>query len=400
MTICILSREYPPETAWGGIGVYTYNLAHGLAQRGHAIHVICESLRQETVVHDDTITIHRIMNKPFFKSRTLYPEFMNRFEYSRCVLHKIEELDAQHGFDIIEGPNFAAEAYLFAQRKTIPLVTRLHTSFNGIIDQLEWERTMDRSLSCQLEDSVILNSDLVVFSTLGNKKYVFDNMGVWPRSIKIIPLGIPLPRVHAKRAEKKEKTVLYVGRLERRKGVDVLMHAIPRVVEQIPEARFQIVGRDTFVTNETVGFQGDEGASYKNVLLRSIPEHYHKHIDFTGYITDRELSERYRDASVFVAPSRYESFGLIFVEAMAHGIPVIGSRVGGVPEVIAEGQTGMLISSGNHEECAQAIIELLTNDQKRHAMGARARTYVEEHFSIDLMASRVEEAYREVMRAS
>jgi glycosyltransferase involved in cell wall biosynthesis len=399
LSICLLSREYPQETAWGGIGTYTHHLAHGLAARGHKVHVISESLEDSVSFNDHDITIHRIKSAAFFHEREGYKEFVNRFEYCRCVNNKLMQLERSQHFDIIEGPNFAAEAYLFALKRTgIPLVTRIHTTFQGVIDSWGWERTMDKALSCTLEDSVILNSDLILFSSEGNKQYVFDNLGIRPSNVRMIPLGIPLPdNTHAE-GHYEKNMVLFVGRLEPRKGIDVLLRAIPAVIEKVPNARFCVVGRDTFVNDDDVGFSGDEEDSYRRKLLNSLPEHFHSAVDFVGYVPEAELERYYARCDIFVAPSYYESFGFIYIEAMAHGKPVIGCRVGGVPEVIVDGETGILIEAGNHEQCATAIVNLLLDQGQRDMMGQNARRLVAERFTITRMIDQTEEAYRSILK--
>jgi glycosyltransferase involved in cell wall biosynthesis len=397
LSICLFSREFPAETAWGGIGTYTYYLAHGLAVKGHRIHVITETLDKERTYQDGTVTVHRILNEPVFLNRDGNKEFTNRLEYSRRLYSKFLELHKEYKFDLVEGPNFAAEAYCLAFKKPVPLVTRIHSSFNGIINTWDWDRTLDHDLSCFMEDSVILKSDLVVFSTEGNKQFIFDNMGIRPENVRVIPLGIPLPSGQPAGEEYKKNEVLFVGRIEKRKGVDALVRSIPLVLEHVPEASFRFVGRDTFPHDGECQFSGQAQDSYTKKLLESLPEGCRSKVEFTGYVTNEVLQQCYQQCDVFVAPSLYESFGLIYLEAMAYGKPVIGCRVGGVPEIISDGDTGLLIELNDHEQCAHAIITLLQDREKRDAIGERARHHVAEHFSLERMITGVEHAYRQLL---
>jgi glycosyltransferase involved in cell wall biosynthesis len=257
---------------------------------------------------------------------------------------------------------------------------------------------MDKALSCTLEDSVILNSDLILFSSEGNRQYVYDILGIRPSNVRMIPLGIPLPDRRQDGVHYEKNMVLFVGRLEPRKGIDVLVQAIPAVIEKVPEARFCIVGRDTFVNDDDVSFAGDDDHSYRRKLLNDLPERFHSVVDFVGYVPDADLERYYERCDVFVAPSYYESFGFIYIEAMAHGKPAIGCRVGGVPEVIVDGETGILIEAGNHTQCAAAIVDLLLDQGKRDMMGQKACQLTDQRFSIDRMIDQTEEAYRSIVK--
>ena len=117
-----------------------------------------------------------------------------------------------------------------------------------------------------------------------------------------------------------------------------------------------------------------------------------------GALGDEEVTRYLQTADLFVAPSLYESFGLIFLEAMRWGTPVVGTRVGGIPEIVCDGESGVLVSPGNHNELASAISELLLDEQRRLTLGEKGRKRVESHFSVQLMAARTVEFYVGVLR--
>lgn len=96
-----------------------------------------------------------------------------------------------------------------------------------------------------------------------------------------------------------------------------------------------------------------------------------------------ELAKYYQNCDIFVAPSLHETFGLIYLEAMSYGKPVIGTKVGGIPEVIKEGETGLLVPPGNSQALAEAILYLLKNDLLRKKMGENTRMHVRINFSIE-----------------
>jgi len=120
---------------------------------------------------------------------------------------------------------------------------------------------------------------------------------------------------------------------------------------------------------------------------------------FAGKVSDAELERQLARCDVFVAPSRYESFGLVFLEAMIFGKPVVGCRAGGMTEVIHEGVSGLLAEPGDAESLAAALTQLLTDPAKRAAMGQAGRARFLAHFTREKMTDRTLDFYREVLRA-
>jgi len=212
-------------------------------------------------------------------------------------------------------------------------------------------------------------------------------------SIAIIPLGIKLPQIRDINADEvkvpvDEKTVLYVSRLEHRKGTLTLLEAIPLVIEQVPNARFVFIGRDRP--------HAPGNMCFKDYFFLTFSM-YKDHVQFRGYVTDDELKEWYNRCDIFVVPSRYESFGLIYIEAMAYGKPVIACNAGGIPEVVSDGRTGFLVSPGDHTSLSTRIVELLTDDSLRHSMGEIALADVHERFACEKMVEKTLNYYKKVV---
>lgn len=104
-----------------------------------------------------------------------------------------------------------------------------------------------------------------------------------------------------------------------------------------------------------------------------------------------------QSADLFVAPSLYESFGLIFVEAMRWGTPVVGTRVGGIPEIVKDDESGLLVSPGSPDELADAIVALLLDEERRCRIGEAGRRRVEAEFSVERMAERAVAFYNQAI---
>jgi glycosyltransferase involved in cell wall biosynthesis len=160
--------------------------------------------------------------------------------------------------------------------------------------------------------------------------------------------------------------ILFVGRLVRRKGADLLVSAFARLISELPAARLDIVG---------------DGPEMKG-LQRLVEElHLGDSVIFFGTLIGPELWKRYAEASVLVLPSREsnddaEGFGTVFLEAGAFGVPSIGTRTGGIPEAVVNGSTGRLVADDDVEGLKAAIKDLLENPSERLRLGKNARTRV------------------------
>lgn len=195
-------------------------------------------------------------------------------------------------------------------------------------------------------------------------------------SIEICPLAHPptegitaAPRVSSDAPDIGPKAVLLVGRMdaaERYKGHDALLEIWPRIVASTPEARLVFAG------------DGDDRA---RLLAKAASLGVAAHVTFTGFLAADALASLYNRAAVFAMPSRGEGFGLVYLEAMAHGLPCIGSTHDAAREVIDDGVTGFLADQAEGGLLAERITQLLGDEGLRRRFGAAGRRRVDEQFS-------------------
>jgi glycogen(starch) synthase len=179
--------------------------------------------------------------------------------------------------------------------------------------------------------------------------------------------------------------------MERRKGTSDLLRAMPEIVKQVPEVHFTLIGVDR---RHCPG-----GRTHAEFAADELPRDVQDRISFLGELPTPEVDRWLQSADLFVAPSLYESFGLIFLEAMRWQTPVIGTRTGGIPEIIQDGVTGALVAPGSPRELAAKMVELLNDDAQRARLGLAGRRRVEEHFSVERMAQRVSRFYADTLNA-
>jgi glycosyltransferase involved in cell wall biosynthesis len=176
--------------------------------------------------------------------------------------------------------------------------------------------------------------------------------------------------------------ILSVGRLNYQKGFQYLIDAMPSILKQVPNAKLVIVG------------EGEQLAYLKQLSkLREVGES----VVFTGALGQAEIPNAYAACDVFVLPSLFESFGISLIEAQAAGKPVIGTRTGGVPEALVEGETGILVEPGSIKELEKAIIQVLSCKGLELEMGEKGEKFVEEHYSIQRTVGNVVNAYEKII---
>lgn len=182
-----------------------------------------------------------------------------------------------------------------------------------------------------------------------------------PNGINVEEFEVPYSKEDARRVlglRPDSKVVLYLSALYELKGPHILLKAIPKVVEHHRDAFFVFVG-------------GGDVEKYRKMARDLGIEKYTR---FTGYIEESAKLLYYKAADIFVLPSieKFESFGLVNLEAMASGLPVVASKIGGVPDVIGD-DSGILVPPRNPNALAEAIIYLLDNESERKKMGENAR---------------------------
>jgi glycosyltransferase involved in cell wall biosynthesis len=184
-----------------------------------------------------------------------------------------------------------------------------------------------------------------------------------------------------------DQTVIgYVGRLEREKGIDVFTEAIPGIAGRDERIGFLIVGGDP-----------DGGSTLEGPLRQRLEASGHiGRVRFAGFRAD--TAPCFAAMDMLVAPSRSEGFGLAIAEAMAMGLPVVASRVGGIPEVVEDGRTGILVPPSDSRMAAAAVIDLLSDRSRMAGMGRAGRQRILTQFSMERHVAGLEKVYEGLAR--
>ena len=399
--MALQTLDYPPDEVASGIGTYTEALAELLANQGHTVHVISRStIAQETVEQNGLITVHRL-GPP----RRELPKSMNttttlafgmkilgdEYRFRRRFAQKLNELISKHQIDLIEAADSGAEAAFYQPERHphVPFIVRLHgpTAVLERYDQNVPE--VIRRFIGWYERRFFLKATHLTSPSESAARLIRQEMKLGERPIVVYP-NPPLrridPSVFDPSLAEEPNLVLYVGRITQSKGVDNLIRAVPEVLEHCPDARFVFVGPD-LPTSTGYG-------STQSYLKQLLPPVYHASLEFVGYQPPQEVARYYRRAAVCVFPSRFEVFGYTCLEAMMHGKAIIGSSNGGMTDLLAGGQAGLLFAPGSRTRLSQQIVTLLKTPRLREQLGMQAQQRAREHYSADATLNAIEAFYR------
>lgn len=376
MHIALISFEYAGTAHGGGIGTYVRNAARMLAGLGHDVEVFCAG-DGELPASEDGIRVETVIAE--------------RARFAEVIRTPFAQRHRERPFDVIEGPEYGADAAgIRADWPNLPLIVRLHTpssmisainhSYVGISSKLRfiagglrrgqfpkpyWRAVSDSS---DPERRHTLDADLVVAPSQAILTRLIPEWEIPTLRNMVVPnVFVPPPDLLAIAPGPSAKTVLFLGKLEVRKGVIELAQSVPAVIEDVPDASFIMVGRSLPMPGRDVAVADLMWRAYRQAAGR---------VTHLGGVPYPDIPALLGRASIAVFPSVWENFPNVALEAMAAGRAVVASSAGGMAEMIEHGRTGLLVPPRDPKAIAAALIHLLRNPEQAAEMGRAARAHV------------------------
>lgn len=427
LVICLLTTGYPPHDYWG-IARCTQILATYLARQGHHVHVVCHSVTGiNTVDYEEGVWVHAIVrNKedPIeVPKNCLLPADL--WKKAVAGYREVNRIKAHHGrIDIVQVPIWLCEGLPFLNDNYYQdkLVTSLYTTYaveKSISTHWQNNLVVHDALNQMIaaEKYVIENSPFIYANTqaiidttehlykirIPQEKYGYQ---IIPHTVFDVPQcsnqTVPAKNhrssafnyVAKKMFRENLQTgidVLFVGRLQTRKGIGTLLACIPEILKENKQVRFLIVGNDTLIN--------EQGKLYKDEFLKQHSgNNFLKRVIFTGQVNEENLLAYYANCDLLVAPSVYESFGLIFLEAMRFSKPVIGCKAGGMQEIIEHNVNGFLVEPNDPHGLKNALQVLIKDSRKRKEFGLASRRIYETKFSEKQLVEKSLNFYQRIVR--
>jgi glycosyltransferase involved in cell wall biosynthesis len=408
--IAIVNQWYPPN--YGGIAAYNGYVARAYAAMGHDVTIVTARTSQDqpSVTHEGPIRIVRVEHavEPYLARRVplvgRYARTARHLLYSARVHRTLSQLLHSGDLDIIEFAEVNAEGFVHALRPTrIPVVVRCHTPHMLLREEGHGDDGFDMTLIGRLESATVRRASAVTAPSADLARSIEREMKLPGHSVHVIPNPVdtlefsPRP-AHVSTEESKPMTILYAGRLGREKGVFVLAEALAELART--EAR---TPERTPARWRAVFAGGDRGrpnvGSNRAALARFFADcGLANRVELRGAVSQEDLVSLYREADICVVPSTfYESFSYTSVQAMACGKPVVASRIGGIPEVVIDGKTGLLTQPGNVQELAGALRRLIDDGVLRASLGTAGRERAVRLYAYQIVAQQNLQLYEQVL---
>jgi len=383
-----LSTRYPPGP--GGVERHVAELAPRLAACGYTVDVLTSDLYQEypwerlppTVPREEKTAFGTVRRLPVWSlpGELHYPFFRN---LGRALEQARPDIVHVHTY----GTNQVAVARRFKRRHRTPFVLTAHFHPLWSIEGGPLRRRIRSFYDRSLAGPLVQEAAYLIVQTKEEERMV-RGLGLALPPVEIIPPGyspLPAPTAGAPSFQERFRIegpfLLFVGRLASNKGLLDLVDAFALLGRHDPTARLVLVGED-----------GGMGARVDSrARERGVSDRVHR----LGRVADDAvLASAYREARITVLPSEYEAFGLVLLESLAQGTPVVATRVGGIPEVVDDGQTGLLVPPCDPEALAVALERLWSDPELRRRFGEQGRTQVIPRYTWETVADRIDRLYR------
>lgn len=371
MKILMLTWEYPPRIV-GGIARVVNDLSKRLIKDGHEVTVVTYREGNAPYFEDDKgVKVYRIDN--YIINPNNFIDWIMQMNFN--MVAKASEIIAKEGkFDVIHAHDWlvAYAAKTLKNSYDIPIVSTIHATESGrnsgihnetqrYINDTEWMLTYEST-------EVIVNSNYM-------KRELQSLFGLPFEKINVVPNGINVNMFSGverdydfrrQYALDNEKIILFMGRLVYEKGVQHLISAMPKILAGYHDAKLVIAGKGG-MTDELKAQVNSMGIANK--------------VYFTGYMDSKQVCKMYKCADVSVFPSTYEPFGIVALEAMLSGTPVVVSDIGGLNEIVTHGENGMKSYAGNPNSIADSILALLYNPQLSQEVVKKAKNMVKNEYN-------------------
>ncbi|MBS7642325.1 MAG: glycosyltransferase family 4 protein [Candidatus Bathyarchaeia archaeon] len=351
MRIIMLSWEYPPRIV-GGISRHVYFLSRALASEGCEVHVVTLDFPGKSIYEvEDGVHVHRVPVEIGASNFHMWVALFNHFFEKRIgyITHNFGKPDVVHSHDWLTALSGISAKHMLR----IPLVVTFHSTERGrsqglanpesyMVDSIEWWASYEASIvitvSSHMKDELIR-----YFKLPEDKVYVIHN-GVDP---SIFNISVDRDSIRGRLGVKPwEKLIVSVGRMSHQKGFHILLQAMSIVIHRYRDVKLILVG-DGYMRGELERQASDLGLS--------------EHVVFTGFIDDVYLKAILKSADIMVVCSLYEPFGIVALEGMASGLPVIVSATGGLKEIVEHEVDGLWASPGDPASLASCIERLLVD---------------------------------------
>jgi len=386
MKVGTLTWEFPPRVV-GGIARHCEGLAKALVQQNHEVHLFTLDFPGSPNYEEmDGVKVYRASTELGHPNFLTWVLLFNHF-----LAKRMADVSQSVDFDVIHVHDWLAafSGISFKHYLKKPMVLTVHSTEVGraqglhspdsfSINGIEWWAMYEA-------DRVIVCSQSMKNEICGHFNLPLDKVDVIPNAIDATKYQTSVDRGSVRQrygVGYGEKLILCVGRLVPQKGIEYFIRAIPIIAKRYPEAKFIIVG---------------EGWSRDILEAEARSSGQGRKIQFTGFASDQEVINLMTSADALVVPSVYEPFGIVALEGMATGVPVVASKVDGLAEVIEHDRTGVFVYPRSPESIAWGVDQVLSDPGHAKWLTENAKEELRKAYSWEAVAMKTVEVYRKVV---
>jgi 1,4-alpha-glucan branching enzyme len=374
--IVMLSWEFPPHYV-GGLGIHVRDLAIELKRMGWDVQVLTAAPDQTAIFQDfHGVGVHYV---PTCQALDAGPDFLAWVlrlnlalaDYGQEFLSYLTNPVLVHAHDWM----VAGVAWELQATFRVPLVTTIHATEagrnNGLHTPLQY--AID-----QIETELVQRSDRLICCSRYMQNELLKRYGPDREGAVVIANGVRPVKLFKRKIA--NQTIIYVGRLVIEKGVQYLLEAVPGLLERFTQVKLVIAGNGPY-----------EQELQQLAAALCIREH----VKFVGFVSETERNRLLTESQVAVFPSIYEPFGMVALEAMAAGVPVIVSRTGGLAEIVTHEVVGLSFEPGNVAQLQMCLLRILKNPEWAANLSRRAREMVEREYTWQAVARQTGRIYQQ-----
>lgn len=383
MKLIIVTPYFPPQI--GGVENYAYNIAKGLKEEYSWEVVVVTSNHEEKKYKEeqmDRMKIYRLQR--WFKVSNTPINLLWYFQIKRIIKNERPDIINAH----TPAPFISDVAARICNN--IPFILTYHNDltkgniFLNLLCKLYYFVIGNDTLN--ISDKIIATSKYYAQNSTYLKKY-FKELGIVPPGVDVLKFNLNVNKGYLKKKYGNHHFALFVGQLDKshiHKGINYLLDAISLVKKEFENIVLLVVGK------------GDNIKNYKNYAQKLSIE---KNVIFTGFVPIDKLPEYYAGSNVTILPSlnNSEGFGMVLIEAGACGKPVIGTSVGGIPLVVSDQKTGLLVPPKDSEALAKAIIKILKDPKLAKKMGENGYKKAKENFTWEKQINTTKELIEKIL---
>ena len=372
MNICLTSRFSPWDIRGGGMSLAVHNIAEHLVRQNHEVTVIYTKSKNQKISEKINYEIE-------------WAKQLNCMRYPLTIAKILKKVIKNKKLDVVHGNG--PEALFFPRilkDKNIDFIMSSHYADIWPFKIKEFLRfkypfstlpiRIIHNMEIASERYACCNANKIIVFSKYSKRNISLKYAIKKNNIKVVYYGVDPRFFDIKINNTQKNNLLFCGRLVEQKGLDILLKALPNLKRHYKDLTLDVVG---------------DGPCKKSYIQLAQKLGVEDVVNFHGYVPLPNLFQYYKKAKLFVLPSRSESFGIVLAEAMACGLPIVATNVGAIPEVVKNGETGILVKPGDSSALSIAISKLLDNPQKRKEMGRRGTKIAKEKFNWDINIKKI-----------